>query len=227
MNSPELDRPFLFSGGSFHAASGEATDVINPATLARVGMVAETTPGEIEAALDAVTAAQKAWGRLDAKTRATILHRVASRIEATDMRPCAETMSREMGKPYPEAIGEVANCAGAFRYFAEMARDDGGKVAGTTQAGSFQYARYEPLGVSVHIMPFNFPILLMCWTVAASLAAGNGCVIKPAPATTLSTLIFMEVFADLPEGLVACLPGGADVGKRLIQIGRASCRERV
>ena len=59
----------------------------------------------------------------------TILHRIANRIEATDMRRCAELMSREMGKPYPEAIGEVANCAGAFRYFAEMARDEGGKVA--------------------------------------------------------------------------------------------------
>ena len=60
------------------------------------------------------------------------------------MRRCAELMVREQGKPYPEAIGEVANCAGAFRYFAEMARDEAGKVAGTTQAGSFQYARYEP-----------------------------------------------------------------------------------
>ncbi|TIP92956.1 MAG: aldehyde dehydrogenase family protein, partial [Mesorhizobium sp.] len=76
-------------------------------------------------------------------------------------------MVREMGKPYPEAIGEIANCAPIFRYYAEMARDDAGKVAGTTQAGSFQYARYEPYGTSVHIMPYNFPILLMCWTVAA------------------------------------------------------------
>ena len=220
MKAPILDRPFLFAGGDFRNASGKVNDVIDPATLARVGVFAETTPDEIEAALDTATAAQKAWAKLDAKTRATILHRVASRIEATDMRRCAETMSREMGKPYPEAIGEVANCAGAFRYFAEMARDDAGKVAGTTQAGSFQYARYEPLGVSVHVMPFNFPVLLMCWTVAASLAAGNGCVIKPAPATTLSTLIFMEVFADLPEGLIACLPGGAEVGQRLIQSPR-------
>ncbi|MFM2277847.1 MAG: hypothetical protein RLZZ444_78, partial [Pseudomonadota bacterium] len=166
--------------------------------------------------LKAATAAQKGWKQLDAKTRATLLHRVANKIEATDMRRCAELMVREMGKPYPEAIGEVANCAGAFRYFAEMARDDGGKVAGTTQTGSFQYARYEPVGVSVHIMPFNFPILLMCWTVAASLAAGNACVIKPALATTLSTLEFMGVFEALPDGLVSCLPGGADVAQALI-----------
>jgi acyl-CoA reductase-like NAD-dependent aldehyde dehydrogenase len=125
-------------------------------------------------------------------------------------------MTREMGKPYPEAIGEIANCAPIFRYYAEMARDEAGKVAGTTQAGSFQYARYEPLGVSVHIMPFNFPILLMCWTVAASLAAGNACVVKPAEATTLSTLEFMGLFDGLPEDLIACLPGGAAVGEALV-----------
>jgi acyl-CoA reductase-like NAD-dependent aldehyde dehydrogenase len=132
------------------------------------------------------------------------------------MTGCAITMSREMGKPYPEAIGEIANCAPIFRYYAEMARDEAGKVAGTTQAGSFQYARYEPLGVSVHIMPFNFPILLMCWTVAASLAAGNACVVKPAEATTLSTLEFMRVFDGLPGDLIACLPGGAAVGEALV-----------
>ncbi len=200
----------------YHPSSGARLPVINPATLGVEGEIADTGTAEIETALKAVNAAQKGWKALDAKSRATILHQVANRIEATDMRRCGELMSREMGKPFPEAIGEVANCAGVFRYFAEMARDDAGKVAGTTQAGSFQYARYEPLGVSVHIMPFNFPILLMCWTVAASLAAGNGCIIKPALATTLSTLHFMDAFAPLPDGLIACLPGGADVAQSLI-----------
>lgn len=212
----DLLKPVHFVDGGYRPSLGARADVIDPATLAVVGAFAETTDAELDAALALATAAQKSWAKIDAKTRAAILHRIANRIEATDMRRCAEVMSREMGKPYPEAIGEVANCAGAFRYFAEIARDEAGKVAGTTQTGSFQYARYEPLGVSVHIMPFNFPILLMCWTVAASLASGNACIIKPAPATTLSTLIFMEVFADLPAGLIACLPGGAEIAKALV-----------
>ncbi|OCJ07954.1 aldehyde dehydrogenase [Rhizobium sp. AC44/96] len=206
-----------FADGAYQISAGVAHDVIDPSNLDKVGIRSEVTAAEMETALDGASKVQRQWARLDAKTRATILHQVASRIEATDMRRCAELMSREMGKPYPEAIGEVANCAGAFRYFAEMARDDGGKVAGTTQAGSFQHSRYEALGVSVHIMPFNFPILLMCWTVAASLASGNGCIIKPAPATTLSTLEFMQVFDPLPAGLVACLPGGAELATALIE----------
>jgi acyl-CoA reductase-like NAD-dependent aldehyde dehydrogenase len=208
--------PVYYLHPNYEPANGQTLDITNPATLAHEGRIAETTSDELQAVLKAANAAQKGWKALDAKTRATILHRIANKIEATDMRRCAELMVREMGKPYPEAIGEVANCAGVFRYFAEMARDDAGKVAGTTQAGSFQYARYEPIGVSVHIMPFNFPVLLMCWTVAASLASGNGCIIKPALATTLSTLKFMEIFEALPDGLIACLPGGAEVGQTLI-----------
>lgn len=214
---PDIQTPLYFLAPDFHISAGQGQRVFDPATLEDVGVRAHVTPQEIELALDRVSQAQSIWKTVDAKTRARALHALASRIDAADFTECAILMSREMGKPYPEAIGEIANCAPIFRYYAEMARDDAGKVAGTTQAGSLQFAKYEPLGVSVHIMPFNFPILLMCWTVAASLAAGNGCVIKPAEATTLSTLAFMEMFAELPTGLVACLPGGAEVGKALVE----------
>ncbi len=136
-------------------SGGAHLPVIDPATLAQVGQYATTTDAELDHVLTAVNAAQSGWRKLDAKTRAAHLHRLANRIEAEDFTACAILMSREMGKPYPEAIGEIANVAPIFRYYAEMARDEAGKVAGTTQAGSFQYARYEPYGVSVHIMPFK------------------------------------------------------------------------
>lgn len=212
----DIQTPCYFVTPQFHTGRGPSQTVIDPATLTPVGQRGETTDAEMAEVLAQVTTAQKLWKAQDAKTRAGVLHALANRIETADMTDCAILMSREMGKPYPEAIGELANCAPIFRYFAEMARDDAGKIAGTTQAGSLQFAKYEPLGVSVHIMPFNFPVLLMCWTVAASLAAGNGCVIKPAEATTLCTLAFLKVFDVLPDGLVACLPGGAAVGEALV-----------
>ncbi|MDQ6435788.1 aldehyde dehydrogenase family protein [Mesorhizobium sp. LHD-90] len=213
-------QPTLFVNPNFRPMAGTQRPVIDPATLETVGAISAATAAEIEVALDAATAAQAKWKKLDAKSRAKHLHQVANAIEQADFTRCAELMVREMGKPYPEAIGEIANCAPVFRYYAEMARDEAGKIAGTTQAGSFQYARYEPYGVSVHIMPYNFPVLLMCWTVAASLAAGNACVIKPAEATTLSTLDYMNVFRSLPEGLVCCLPGNAATAQALIQSPR-------
>lgn len=209
--------PRLFLNPDYRAAQGPAIAVLDPGDQSPVGRRAETTPAELAEVIAAVNAAQRDWKRLDALSRANCLHQVANAIENRDLRHCAELMTREMGKTFPEAMGELANCAGVFRYYAEMARDDAGKVAGTTQAGSFQHMRYEALGVSVHIMPYNFPLLLACWTVAASLACGNGCILKPAPAATLCTLEFMSVFAALPAGLIACVPGGLAVGEALVK----------
>ena len=192
-------------------------DVINPADCKPVGFVAVPSSDAVDSLLGELNAAQKQWAKVDPKTRASYLHRIADSIESADHRDVAEAMVLEMGKPYPEALGEIANIAPAFRYMAEMARDDGGYIAGTTQLGSFQYCRYEPLGVSVHIMPFNFPLLLMAWTVAASLASGNACVIKPSEATSLCTLLFMKHFSVLPENLVACVPGNHLTGEQLVR----------
>ena len=205
-----------FSDGMHIETSGGRSDVLDPATLEKVGVIADCAVAEVERVVKRANEVQREWGRLDAKSRAGLLHRVADSIERSLTREVAELMTREMGKPYAEAVGELANVAPVFRYCAEMARDEAGHIAGTTQAGSFQFARYEPYGVSVHIMPFNFPILLFAWTAAASLAAGNAVIAKPAPATTLSTLRFMEHFKVLPPGLVSCLPGQAAVAEALV-----------
>ncbi len=139
--------------------------MIDPADLVPVGRIAHVEGPVLDRLLARAGAAQKEWAALDAKTRAFHLHQVASSIEAevrgSGVNPVAELLTREMGKPYPEAVGEIWNVPPAFRYFAEMARDEAGKVAGTTQAGSFQFARHFPYGVTAHIMPYNFPILLM------------------------------------------------------------------
>jgi len=205
----------VFRGNRFMPAQGASREIVNPSTLKVEGRIALADAALAEAVAAEARAAQAGWARIDFKSRAGLLHRVANSIEETDFHDVARSMTLEMGKPYPEAVGELANVAPAFRYFAEMARDEAGKIAGTTQAGSFQFVRYEPYGVSAHIVPFNFPILLMAWTVAASLAAGNACIVKPAEATTLSTLKFMEHFARvLPPGLVSCVSGAPRRGRR-------------
>ena len=213
-------RPTHFANSKWQPLTGPARDVIDPATLQVVGRITDPSSGEIDNVLQLANSAQVGWAALDAKSRANYLHQLANHIEAANPQMVAALMSREVGKPYAEAVGEMANIASVFRYYAELARDDGGQVAGTTQSGSFQYQRYFPYGVSVHILPYNFPLLLMAWTVAASLAAGNAVVIKPAEASTLSTLAYMQHFCVLPPGLVSCVPGGAMVAKSLIASDR-------
>lgn len=196
--------------------SAEKLAIVNPATNQQVAQFVSVTDSEVDSVIANTNRAQQQWAALDAKTRASYLHRVADSIEQADHREVAEAMVIEMGKPYPEALGEIANVAPIFRYMAEMARDDNGYIAGTTQQGSFQYAQYFPLGVTAHIMPFNFPILLFAWTAAATLACGNGFIVKPAEATSVTTLMFMRHFTCLPEGLTACVTGNGRVGQRLV-----------
>lgn len=208
----------LFYGNDFHESRSEGRiEVVDPATESVVGEVADASPDEVADVVNRAKAAQSGWSDLDAKTRAGYLHDVADAIESTDFEAHAKLMTREHGKPYPEAEGELANVAPIFRYYAEMARDDDGVMPGSTQPESFQFSRYFPYGVTVHIVPSNFPVLLMCWTVAASLAAGNAAIVKPSEQTPLSTLRYMEFFQSLPEGLVSCVTGRGETAQALIQ----------
>ena len=206
-----------FFNNQFVEESTAATQAINPADLGVVGLVAQTSMSTLDKVVESANCAQSHWCLFDTKTRAAYLHQLANSIEKSDVHDVARLMTLQMGKPFPEAEGELANVASIFRYYAEMARDDSGHIAGTTQKDSFQYSQYHPYGVSVHIVPFNFPILLMAWTLAASLAAGNACIVKPAISTTLCTLAFMQHFQNLPAGLVNVVSGGAEVAQALIR----------
>ena len=219
-----LSDPFeacQYCKGELVTARGHARPVLNPANLEPVGEIADATEEEIDAALQSAESVQKTWAALDGKTRAGYLHSVAESIEKGDQKRIAELMSQEMGKPFPEAMGELANVASIFRYYAEIARDEIGRVASPIQPGSFQYSQCFPYGISVHIMPFNFPLLLLNWGLAASLAAGNVAVVKPAEATTLCTWAFLELIgAQLPPGVVSGLAGGPAVGRALVESQR-------
>jgi acyl-CoA reductase-like NAD-dependent aldehyde dehydrogenase len=217
---PDFD-PFaatIFADHGYRALPGQKHSlVMNPATLDKVGVISQCDAAVLEPVIAAANAAQRVWAAMDAKSRAGLLHKLADSIANAGHRPAAELMVREMGKPYAEAVGELMNVAPIFRYFAELARDDAGQIAGANSPGALQYMRYFPYGVSVHILPFNFPIILMAFTVAASLAAGNAVIVKPAEATSLCTLRFMEHFRSLPFGLVSCVTGGAATAQALVR----------
>ena len=100
--------PSYFLNPAYRPALGPVHRVVDPATLEPVGSYANSRPADVEGRLDAVTRAQRAWMRCDAKSRARSLHALANAIETAELRGCAELMTREMGKPYPEAIGELA-----------------------------------------------------------------------------------------------------------------------
>ena len=191
----------LYLGGSFLRSSGTLTSVINPATEEVIGEFAESTGEEIEAAISAANSAQKIWWSMSALDRANALHRVADLMVENSM-ITGEALTREMGKPFRESNWEGGAAASSFRYYAELARHEQGRVAGPAIAGQVQMVIKEPLGVLVSIVPYNFPMLLAGWQSAAALAAGNAVIIKPSELTSLTLLLWMKAFEELPPGLV-------------------------
>lgn len=212
----DLSGKIYLNGHFAPSAAGAGIDVIDPATEAVIGSIPETTAAEIDAAVAEANAAQGKWWAKSALERAHDLHVIADRIDA--LRPVlAEAMTREMGKPYKESVDEVNWCIHAFRYFAEMGRNDCGRVIGAAVPGQFHYTLKEPLGTAVLIMPFNYPLVLLAWEGAAALAAGNAVVVKPSEYTSLTTLLFAKAFDVLPEGLFQVVTGGGDAGRRLVE----------
>lgn len=207
----------IYVGGAFVRSSASAAiDVIDPATEAVIGEIPETPRAEIDAAVAAANAAQKGWWKLSALERAHHLHEVADRM--IKLKPLlAEALTREMGKPYKESLDEVDWSAHSIRHSAETARSDMGRVMGPAIAGQFHYTLKVPHGTAALIMPFNYPMVLLAWEAGAALATGNAVVVKPSEYTTLTTLIFAEVFKPLPEGLFHVVSGSGEVGRALVE----------
>jgi betaine-aldehyde dehydrogenase len=190
--------------------------VIDPATEARIGELVDATPEEIDQAVSVANAAQKSWRKVNSHKRAELLHDSAHAMREAK-RLIGEMLTREMGKPFKESVDEVVWSSTATDYYAEIARHEAGRVLGPVVEGQLNFTTKDPLGVVVIVLPFNYPLCLLCWQAAAALASGNAVIIKPSELTTLTTLKFVEAFNNLPAGLVQVLAGGGTVGQRLVE----------
>ncbi|NDF41543.1 MAG: aldehyde dehydrogenase, partial [Actinobacteria bacterium] len=201
--------------GARVVTGGRRSAIVNPATDEQIAEYAHATTEEIDAAVAAANAAQRVWWAMSALDRAAALHEVAAKL--LELSPeTGECLTREMGKPYRESNWEGGASASAFRYYAELARHDQGRIAGPAIVGQMHMTLKEPLGVIVSIVPFNFPVLLFGWQAAGALAAGNAIIVKPSELTSLTLLSVMRAFEHLPAGLVQVLTGGAEVGQALV-----------
>ncbi|MFI2279958.1 NAD-dependent succinate-semialdehyde dehydrogenase [Nocardia beijingensis] len=192
----------LFIQGRWRTTAG-TLPVFDPATGALLCEVADASPDDGLAALDAACAAQAEWAATAPRERSDLLMRVHRALLAdTDRLALIATL--EMGKPLAEARGEIAYAAEFFRWFAEEAvRLDGGYMPAPTGGSRFLVTR-QPVGPSLLITPWNFPVAMGARKIAPALAAGCTCVVKPAEQTPLSMLALARVLADegVPAGVV-------------------------
>jgi aldehyde dehydrogenase len=162
-----------FIGGKWLAPThGKYRVDLAPATAGPITEVADSTPEDVELALDAAHAAKDAWGEASATERAKVLNAIADAIEKNqDMLAVAE--SWENGKPVRETLAaDIPLVVDHFRYFAAAARAEEGRST-EIEKDLVAYHFREPLGVVGQIIPFNFPLLMAAWKLAPALAAGQ------------------------------------------------------
>jgi len=208
----------LWIDNRFAPSRGKRIAVIDPATEEVVDEVSDCTREEVGRAVESAKIAQRQWWtKVTAHERAELLHEIARGVKAKAAK-LARTLTAEGGKPYRENIDEMGWVANCFDYYAELGRSGRGKVIPSVENSQLAMVLKEPYGVVGCILPWNYPLLLMSWKVAAALAAGNSVVIKPAEQTPLSTLLMSEIFKCLPPGTVNIVTGrGETAGDALVR----------
>jgi aldehyde dehydrogenase (NAD+) len=212
-------------GQSTPGARAERKPLLDPATNRSVADVAVGHRDDARHALEVADKAfrESGWAGGDGAARAKALRRLADRAEAqADELARWETLS--MGKTLRESKADIGFVVRTLEYVSGLAD----KIEGTTTpvpGPRFSYTLREPLGITVHIAPWNYPLVLAIRSVAPALAAGNAVVLKPASQTPLTALRFAELAteAGIPPGILNVVTGpGAEVGEALVDDPR--CR---
>ncbi|MGW2270495.1 acetaldehyde dehydrogenase ExaC [Streptomyces yangpuensis] len=213
-----------FIGGEYVApARGRYFANPSPVNGQTFTEVARGTSEDVERALDAAHAAAPAWGRTSVADRASVLLRIADRMEQ-NLEALAVAETWENGKPVRETLAaDLPLAIDQFRYFAGALRAQEGALS-QIDDDTVAYHFHEPLGVVGQIIPWNFPILMAVWKLAPALAAGNTVVLKPAEQTPASVHYWLGLVADLlPPGVVNIVNGfGEEAGKPLASSPRVA-----
>ena len=206
------------------AASGATFDVVNPATGEAIATLADGGADDATAAISAAGRAQESWAAVPARERAEILRR-AYELLVYRADEIALLMTTEMGKPLAEARGEVSYGAEFFRWFSEEASRIHGDARRSPDGKTRLMVTQEPVGPSILITPWNFPLAMATRKIGPAVAAGCTMVFKPANLTPLTSLYVVDVLreAGLPEGVlnVVCTTDAGGVVEPWIDSGIA------
>src|SRR5213594_4227617 len=208
----------LVNGEWKKSSDGKTTSILDPSNNQPIAEFERGNKDDARAAVDAARQALQSadWREIDPSKRGRMLYKMANLVrENSDELAKLETLN--VGKPLRESKGDVAWAARTFEYFAGLAD----KIEGETipvPPKRLNYTLREPLGVTVHIVPWNYPVALASRSIAPALATGNSVIIKPSELTPLTALKLGELSlrAGFPKGIVNVVPGlGSEVGMAL------------
>src|SRR6187455_1075453 len=190
-------------GADRPATAGATLPVHDPSTGEVLAEVADATPEDARQALDAAVAAQRSWAEVAPRERGEILRR-AFELMSARADDLALLMTLEMGKPVAESRGEVTYAAEFFRWFSEEAVRIAGRWSVAPDGASRLLTMKRPVGPTLMITPWNFPLAMGTRKIGPAVAAGCTMVVKPAAQTPLSMYALAAIMreAGLPDGVL-------------------------
>jgi betaine-aldehyde dehydrogenase len=207
--------PELFIDGGWRAAlAGGSRDIRCPSNGEPVATVDEATADDTNAAIEAARRAfdNGEWSTSSVHDRSALLHRVGD-ILLANRDVIARAESLDTGKRLVESQYDVDDVVSVFRYFANTAAVEAGRVVETGQQNIRSRIVHEPIGVCALITPWNYPLLQTSWKVAPALAAGNTFVLKPSELTPSTAILLMGYLAEagVPAGVANLVLGAGPV----------------
>ncbi len=208
----------MFIGGRWlPAQDGRTLDVLSPSDGEVFERIARGTAQDVDLAVEAARAALDGpWGRMTPTERGRILVKIGEAVLQHE-EELAQIEARDTGKPMTTARNDIKVLARYFEFYGTAADKVHGETIPFLNGHQVSLVR-EPLGVTAHIIPWNYPAQMLGRTVAPALAMGNATVLKPAEDTSLSALRFAEIAtaAGLPAGALNVVTGlGEEVGAAL------------
>jgi malonate-semialdehyde dehydrogenase (acetylating) / methylmalonate-semialdehyde dehydrogenase len=207
----------FIDGKRVAGGSGRAAEVFNPATGEVQARVALASAAEVAHAVERAREAQPAWAATNPQRRARVMMKFVELLNR-DMAHLAEAISREHGKTFPDAKGDVVRglevaefCIGAPHLLKGEFTDAAGR-------GIDMYSMRQPLGVVAGITPFNFPAMIPMWKFCPAIACGNAFVLKPSERDPSCPIMLAELMleAGLPEGVLQVVNGDKEAVDALL-----------
>ncbi|QFT84016.1 Succinate-semialdehyde dehydrogenase [NADP(+)] GabD [Halomonas sp. THAF12] len=218
LDDPRLFRQYAYVDGKWtHGDEGREDAVVDPATGEVLGHIPLLEAAQIGAAVDAAEAAFVHWRALRADERCERLLAWYDLLQA-HREDLALIMTREQGKPLPDARGEVEYGASFVRWFAEEGKRTFGETIPSHIPNAALGTLKEPVGIAALITPWNFPLAMITRKAAAAMAAGCPVIVKPAHETPFSALALAELAerAGIPAGIFNVVLGDAAQVSKLL-----------
>ncbi len=212
--TPQRGDYMLHYGGAWKAPRRTAVlEVRSPATRVLLARVPDAGVEDVAAAANAAAAAAPAWAATDPGERARLLRALAE-LMRTRMTDLADIESAVTGRPIREMRAQMSRIPEWLEYFAGIILGLEGE-ANRLKGGFLTYSSFEPHGVCALLTPWNHPVLILVKKLAAALAAGNVCLVKPSELAPVSPLVLADWCreAGLPAGTVNVVTGGSETGR--------------